>query len=409
MVTPLTAQKLRTLCQTFGDCFYILDSDVFENNYHALTAAFKAYYPHFNIAYSYKTNYLPRLAQTADRLGSLAEVVSFMEAEIALRSGVSPKHILWNGPLKHTAAVHQLLLDGGTINVDTLDELKNLLPFFKQHPSNRFSVGVRCNYDVGDGVLSRFGIDVTSPDFDEALRLLAQTPNATLTVLHAHFAKRNPQFWQARTRGMLECYARAQQYGHTPRYIDIGGGIYGPMPASLRQQLHIEDISYADYAAASAKEVAAYFKNAPHKPCLLVEPGSALAGNVMRFVCRVTSIKTIRGKTIATLNGSQKNISMNGINPPMEIIAGGQPPQTYTQADLVGFTCIEGDVLYHNYSGPLAVGDYVVFHNCGSYSVVMKPPFILPNVAVVDISKSTPVLVKCAETVDDIVQTFVFK
>jgi len=75
---------------------------------------------------------------------------------------------------------------------------------------------------------------------------------------------------------------------------------------------------------------------------------------------------------------------------------------------LAGFTCIESDVLYKNYCGLLAVGDAVVISNCGSYSLVMKPPFILPNFPVLDICGDKVEVIKRSETFDDIFHTFQF-
>lgn len=70
---------------------------------------------------------------------------------------------------------------------------------------------------------------------------------------------------------------------------------------------------------------------------------------------------------------------MSAVNPPIDVIGMGGEQKEYNDLDFVGFTCIEGDVLYHNYNGKLAQGDVIVISNCGSYSLVMKPPFILPN------------------------------
>ncbi len=58
----------------------------------------------------------------------------------------------------------------------------------------------------------------------------------------------------------------------------------------------------------------------------------------------------------------------------------------YQSIDFGGYTCIESDYIYKNYNGDLAEGDYVIFGNAGSYSVVLKPPFILPNFAIVELS-----------------------
>ena len=48
----------------------------------------------------------------------------------------------------------------------------------------------------------------------------------------------------------------------------------------------------------------------------------------------------------------------------------------------------------------------IVFENCGSYSLVMKPPFILPNFPVLDISEGEVELIKRAETFEDIFHTY---
>ena len=76
-----------------------------------------------------------------------------------------------------------------------------------------------------------------------------------------------------------------------------------------------------------------------------------------------------------------------------------------------GYTCIEGDYLYKNFNGRLSVGDYVIFDDVGSYSVVMKPPFILPNVAILepDERKVGYKLIKRPETFNDIFNGYTFK
>ena len=411
MAEALTTELLANLSKRFGNAFYLLESDSFESNYIELLESFKKYYPKFNIAYSYKTNYTPKLVQIVDKLGGYAEVVSDMEMEIALRSGVAPKHIIWNGPIKNVKKVKELLLLGGTVNVDTLTELNEIKKMSENHPDHILNIGLRCNYDVGDGVLSRFGFDVDGNDFEEANKIIAENPNLHLINLQAHFAKRSPEYWTARAEGMLRIYDRVvSEYGLKPERLDIGGGMYGKMPDSLRVQLGIGAVTYDDYASKAAKMFAEHFNNSEDAPFLFVEPGSALAGDCMRFVSRIENIKSVRGKMIATVIGSQKNISMSGINPPMQIVPGGDRQAEYTDIDIAGFTCIESDYLYKNYNGKLAVGDYLVIENCGSYSLVMKPPFILPNFPVIDISKDkdNPELIKRGETFDDLFHTFSF-
>ena len=75
----LTIDKIRALSLVYGDAFYILDSKKFNNNFIELSNAFKTIYPNFNIAYSYKTNYTPKLCKIVNKNGGYAEVVSEME------------------------------------------------------------------------------------------------------------------------------------------------------------------------------------------------------------------------------------------------------------------------------------------------------------------------------------------
>lgn len=409
MPKVLTTELLNNLAEEYGNAFYLLESETFEKNYIELSNTFTKYYPQFNIAYSYKTNYIPKLVKIVDRLGGYAEVVSDMEMEIALRSGVAPSHIIWNGPVKNIKKVEELLLSGGTVNIDSYYEIDNILSIAHNHPEHILNIGVRINYDVGDGVLSRFGFDVDSDEFDRILEIIANCTNIKLISLQAHFAKRSPEYWTARAEGMIKTYDRiVNKFNLKPERLDIGGGIYGKMPLSLRSQLGISEIQYDDYAKKAAKVFAGHFLDNPDAPYLFIEPGSALAGDCMRFISRVETIKTIRGKTIVTVMGSQKNISMNGINPPMEVVAGGRKQRQIENCDIVGYTCIEGDILQKNYSGELAVGDYIIIHNCGSYSVVMKPPFILPNFPIIDICGTTPEIIKREEKFEDLFSTYTF-
>lgn len=404
----LNAQVLGQLAQAYGSSFYLLNSDQFRLNYAELTDAFRAIYPRFSIAYSYKTNYIPALCKIVDELGGYAEVVSEMEMEIALRCGVQPGSIIWNGPVKNAKKAGWLLLNGGTVHVDSLQELRTVLAISQSHPGQTLNIGLRCNFDVGDGVISRFGIDTEGSDFTQALQLIKTHPALRLSNLHCHFARRQVEYWPARAKGMLKIVDRAaDELGYLPARIDLGGGIFGKMADSLKAQFASAIPDYQAYAEAAAVPFAEHFKNVKNPPELLVEPGTALAGDSMKYVTRVSGIKQVRGKAFATLTGSQKNISMTGVNPPIEVIHAdaGQP---YHDLDMVGYTCIESDVLYRGYHGSLAEGDFVVFENCGSYSIVMKPPFILENVPVLDICRGDVQLIKRAEAFEDVFGTYCF-
>ena len=398
-------QIIKKLQAEYGEAFYLLDSAQFRKNFAELKAAFNDIYPNWNIAYSYKTNYTPKLCKIVNELGGYAEVVSEMELEIAKRVGCKMDRVIWNGPIKNVPIMEQFLLDGGTINIDCIEELEQIKEIHNRHADKLINVGIRCNYEVNDGVVSRFGFDIDGEDFMEAVKFATTTKNVKLINFQCHFAKRQIAYWPARAKGMVDLIDRL---GIIPERIDIGGGLFGKMADSLKAQFSCEIPDYEAYAKAAAQVFADYFKDKDVKPELLIEPGSAVVGDCMKFIGTVKTIKNVRGKWMAHVLGSQKNISMTGINPPIEVIAMGGEQKEYKDLDFLGFTCIEGDVLYHNYTGKLAHQDVIVISNCGSYSVVMKPPFILPNFPVLDISEGKTEVIKRAENFDDLFHTFNF-
>ena len=403
----MTAEEIKQLSEKVGDAFYMLDGKQFKDNFIELKSEFSKIYPDFNIAYSYKTNYTPKLCRIVNELGGFAEVVSDMEMEIALRIGVEPKKIIWNGPYKNAKKVEQLLVMGGTVNIDSAYEIDLVADIADRHPNHKLNIGIRCNFDVGDGIVSRFGFDIESEDFKKALSLFETRKNLYLIGLQCHFATRRLETWKPRAEGML---ALIDQLGIVPEHIDLGGGLFGKMADSLKAQFDSEIPTYKQYAEAVAPVFAAHFENTTKKPLLLIEPGSALVGDCMRFASRVVNIKEVRGKAIATLLGSIYNINptLNKKNPPIEVYAMGEKQREYKDLDFGGFTCIESDYLYRHYDGKLAKGDMVVFGNVGSYSVVLKPPFILPNFPVIDITDGKLEMIKRGEVFDDLFHTFAF-
>lgn len=403
----MTCEQIRELTERIGEAFYVLDSKQFKQNFNELKYEFTKLYPDFNIAYSYKTNYIPKLCRIVNELGGYAEVVSDMEMEIAMRIGVEPESIIWNGPFKEAKKVEELLIMGGTVNIDSIYEINLISKIAEKHPNHRLNIGVRCNFDVNDSVISRFGFDTEAEEFGKVFELFDRYKNIHLKGLQCHFATRRLDTWKPRAEGMIKL---VDKLGIVPEHIDLGGGLFGKMSDSLKAQFDSEIPTYKQYAQEVAPIFAEYFKNSENPPTILIEPGSALVGDCMHFAAKVVNIKEVRGKSIATLLGSIYNINptLNKKNPPIEVYAMGKEQKNYKDLDFGGFTCIESDYLYRGYNGRLAIDDIVLFGNVGSYSIVLKPPFILPNFPIIDISDGKLEVIKRAETFDDLFHTFSF-
>ena len=405
----LNISQLREIEREQEGSFYLLDTQQFVQNFNELLAAFRHFYPDTQIAYSYKTNYTPRICQLVDQLGGYAEVVSDMEYEITRRLGISPSKVHFNGPYKNGAAVKEIILGGGIVNLDDYIEVPAILELAKSHPEKQIQIGIRCNFKINDRTTSRFGFDVTKREFQEMLQTLRAAGNISIAGIQCHFASRSLDTWQPRANGL--CKLVDEACDEMPDHIDLGGGMYGKMKDSLKMQFNTRIPTYEEYAQKAAAFIADHFQNDTKRPTLFIEPGSALVGDVMRFAAPVVSIKDIRGKAIATLLGSVYNINptLNRKNPPITVYSDNPSAQTdYENLDFGGYTCIESDYLYKGYNGPLAVGDIVVFENVGSYSVVLKPPFILPNFPIIEWDNGNTSVVKRKESFDDLFHTYKF-
>jgi diaminopimelate decarboxylase len=383
----LSWQVLHDLEQAYGESFFLLDLQAFRSNYRTFLDAFRAIYPRSQIAYSYKTNYLPRLCSEVDRLGGYAEVVSGMEYELALRVGVDPQRIIFNGPYKDESYLTRALLAGSLVNLDGEHEIAYVEAIARRHPHATLTVGLRCNFALEEDHDSRFGFDVEGERLRAAVKRLEQIDNLVVAGLHCHFStgQRSVESYARRTRRLLELTADCLRRS-APRVVNVGGGYFSRMSSALRNQFPFAVPGYEDYAAAVASQLIAAFPGSTG-PELILEPGAALTADVMRFVAKVVALKRIRSREIALVAGSIHNIkpTLHQKQLPITVVRAPDAPSARTSdqpLDIVGYTCMEHDYLYRGCNEELCPGDYVIFDNVGAYTIVMKPPFIRPAPAI---------------------------
>lgn len=401
--------SLENLEREFGESFYLLDTDVFKNNFDEFLGEFREIYPKTFIGYSYKTNYTPRICEIVYEKGGYAEVVSEMEYDLAIKVGVPSDKIIVNGPYKNKKALEKFLLNESIVNLDSYRELENLLLIADENNEKKLNVGIRCNFEINDKLISRFGFDIEHSDFKSIFDKISLKQNIILKGLHCHFPNRDLASYIPRVEKMLTLVDEV--FEEAPEFIDIGGGYFGKMHKDLSKQFNCPVPKYFEYAEIIASRVNKHFSDLSDekKPILFLEPGSAVVANTMKFVVKVIDIKEVRGKRIAMTSGSKFNIGLltSTVNMPMSVYSNNENrDKKLTQ--ISGYTCIEADYLFRDYVGSVEVDDYLVFDNVGSYSVVFKPPFILPNVPVVEVNSKGYDEVKKQEKMEDIFKTFKF-
>lgn len=400
----------------YGSPLYIFHANEFKKNYMDLLETFREIYPKYNIAYSYKTNYTPKICKIVKELGGLAEVVSEMEYRLAKKIGYENKNIMFNGPVKGKALFEHLLA-GGVVNIDNLDEMKKVAIYAQENTTKELKIAFRVNVDIGQGFISRFGLDSYADssiysELDEAFRIASNENNIKIVGLHCHVGRsRGLTEWKNRVEIMFQLVDK--YFKNIPEFIDFGSGMNSVMEPSLAMQFGGHIPTYQEYAEVIATAMKNKYGHLSYKeqPILYTEPGTTVISGYMSFMAKVESIKNVKGKTYITFNGSGGNMGdiCHLKQLPISIYHTGEKMISCVNATFVGYTCLEHDHIYEGFTGEIAVGDIVEFRNVGSYSNVFKPPFILPNCAMIcENSTGNFEIIKNRETFDDIFHTYIF-
>ena len=94
-----------------------------------------------------------------------------------------------------------------------------------------------------------------------------------------------------------------------PAYISLGSGMYAEMDDYLKKQFGGDAVpTYDDYCKACIEPIAEHYKDVENQPILYTEPGTTVVSRYLSFVSKVLSIKQIRGRWIANMDGDYHNI-----------------------------------------------------------------------------------------------------
>ena len=352
--------------------FYEFDEDGFIENYRHLEKAMKDVYSNYKISYSYKTNYTPYICQLVKKMGGYAEVVSDMEYSLAKKIGYSNDKIIYNGPAKGPLLEEHLLNDG-IVNIDNYYEAKEIVNLSKKN-NKLFCVGIRINVDVGGNFISRFGLE--GNELEETVNFL-KSNGIKIIGLHCHISRnRGLEAWIKRAEIMI---SMADRYiDGIPKYISLGSGMFADMARELKEQFDNVP-SYEEYANAVMSQFEKKYAN--DKPIIFTEPGTTLVARYISLYTKVISIKTVRGRVLANTDGSFEQLGEICQMKKLPISVLNRNGDYYDSIDIMGYTCLEQDLMYEAYKGNLSVGSIIRFDNVGGYSIVSKPQFIKPNCA----------------------------
>jgi len=412
----LSFKQISAIVPIASSPFYLCDDQRFAANFDRIATAFASQWPNFILAYSYKTNYIPYLCKIIKDKGGWAEVVSRLEYDLAIKVGQSPAKIIFNGPVKSEDDIALAINNGSIVNVDSMDELNRIVQFAQQNPDKQIPIGLRINMGLTDSggasqiqnhlPVSRFGFDPKNLSSD--ICHLISRNNLKVISLHGHTSTAGRSLACYQTIAQTLCGIAETYFPDTVEYINVGGGIFGHVP---------ECMGFGDVPAVDqyARTIADVLHQSPwaaaKKPALVLEPGIAMVADVLTLITKVVAVKTIKDKTLVTVDGSifHAKPTMHTRNQPWECVAkddAGRPESTFS---VVGSTCMEKDYLLTEVTGPLPqAGDYIAIGQAGAYSVVMTPPFIHPAPAIVVPHGENFKLIRSRQLLDDMFRNYSF-
>lgn len=356
--------------------YFLIHESELKQNVECFQRAIETHWPNAVLSYSVKTNSLPWLLRYLRELGLHAEVVSDDEYDLAKLCGFADDQIVFNGPIKSCSLLKNAIANGAIVNLDSEREIQTVMQLPEE---DRKNIGLRINLDPngfshGEVDYQTDGFRFGFSDSDGRLGELIQLLDLRAVGLHVHCNSitRSVAVYREIARQTAELIRR---YHLNVHYVDIGGGFFGGVPGKPTAM---------DYISTIREELEDTVDVDQTK--LILEPGSAIIGSAADYVTSVTDVKRTQYADVVTTDGSRLHIDPLWKKTRYLFSCREAKDRPSSKNQIVcGFTCMDHDRIMVLKDQPaLSVGDRLVYHRVGAYSMTMSGMFIrmLPDVFV---------------------------
>jgi diaminopimelate decarboxylase len=412
-INQIDGVRVSDLVQAYGSPLFVFSERTLRERVRELRAQLSRRITNFDLAWSYKTNYLGAICKVFHQESSWAEVVSGMEMKKALASGVAGRQIIFNGPYKTDADLSLAFEKEVKVHLDHLDELA-LAEKVADRMGLQPEVGMRVSIsELPVPTWDRFGFHLESGRALEAARRIVRGGRLDLRTLHCHVGTfiANPETYRLAAKAMASlALTLEREIGIRIDTIDLGGGF------ASHNTLHAQYIPGDEATPAIGEFVEAIASGleegmgGAEPPRLVLETGRALVDDAGYLIASVVGNKRLVDKRRAVILDAGVNILptawwyKHDIHPVQELFGTAEPTVFF------GPLCMNIDVVRdHILFQPLRVGDQIVVRHVGAYNVTQWMQFITlrPNVVMVS-SRGEHGLIRKAESLETLSQQEVY-
>jgi len=348
--------------------FYLYSYDTLKKNYQSYVDAFAT--TNLSICYACKANSNLSILRALGEMGSGMDVLSHGELFRALKAGISPAKIVFNGNGKTREEMAYALQSGVfAFNVDSLNELF-ILNEVAMANNTVARIALRVNPDinplthpyVATGLAkSKFGIPIH--ETKDVYQTASTLENIKVVGIHSHIGSQlsKVELYLETLKKIMPLVKELRDIQIHLEFINLGGGIGIPYQEG-ESMPHPKDLS--ELISSLVKD----YK-------LILEPGRSIVGTAGVLVARVLYIKHTHKKNFIVVDAGMNDLLRPSIYGAYHhaVLATKHIDTEEMMYDIVGPICEEGDFLARDRQMPkVKQGDLLEIKDAGAYGFSMS-------------------------------------
>ncbi len=381
--------------------FYLYSYDMLKKNYQSYVDAFQTV--DLLVCYACKANSNLSILRALGNMGSGMDVLSSGELFKALKAGISPEKIVYNGNGKTRADMEYALQSGVfAFNVDSQNELF-LLNEVAGATNTVARIALRVNPDinplthpyVATGLAkSKFGIPIH--EAKDVYQTAASLENINVVGIHSHIGSQlsKVDLYLETLKKIMALVNDLRNIQIHLEFINIGGGIGIPYQDN-ESMPHPKDLSNL---------ISPWIKD--YK--LILEPGRSIVGPAGVLVTDVLYIKHTHKKNFIVVDAGMNDLIRPSIYGAYHhaVLATKHIYPEEMMYDIVGPICEEGDFIARDRNMPrVKQGDLLVIKDAGAYGFSMSSNYnSRPRVPEIMVADGKDYIVRERETCEDMIR-----